>query len=247
MVLFNSGKLPFKRLVSLRNLDGLKQIVVSDDRVKIGATVTFTQIRRHPLLQSEFPLLCQAAAWTGGVANQNQGTIGGNLANASPAADSAPPLLVHDAEIHLVSAVGERMVPYSEFHLGYKKLAMRSDELISFISFPRRDKAWRVFGRKTGTRKAQAISKVSFAAAVQVNGRKLATARLAFGSVAPIPLRCCATEQFLTQTVLTPASIIKARALLKSEISPIDDIRSTADYRLSVAQNVLTAFLEGLL
>ncbi len=115
MVLLNAGRLPFRRLVSLRKLDELRQIVVSEARVTIGAAVTYTQIQRHPVLQSEFPLLCQAASWTGGLGNQNQGTLGGNIANASPAADSSPPLLVHDAEIRLISLAGSRSVSVFRF------------------------------------------------------------------------------------------------------------------------------------
>jgi CO/xanthine dehydrogenase FAD-binding subunit len=168
MVLLNAGMLPFPRLVSVRNLDELRQILVSDDSVTIGAAATYTEIRRHPTLQSEFPLLCQAASWIGGIANQNQGTLGGNIANGSPAADSAPPLLVHDATIRLVSLTGCRSVPYLNFHLGYKKFAMRSDELIYSFDLPRRSAPWRSYGRKVGTRKAQAISKVSLAAAARL-------------------------------------------------------------------------------
>ena len=240
MVLFNSGTLPFRRLVSLRKLGELTQITVSDTRVIIGAAVTYSQIRQHPILQSEFPLLCQAAAWTGGIANQNQGTLGGNIVNASPAADSAPPLLVHDAQIHLVSLTGSRSVPYAEFHLGYKILAMRPDELLYSIELQRRPKGWRYHGRKVGTRRAQAISKVCFAAAARLEGRQISDVRLAFASVAPVPLRCFATERAVL------AGSKDRRRTLAGEISPIADMRSTAEYRSLVAQNLLQEFLESL-
>jgi CO/xanthine dehydrogenase FAD-binding subunit len=246
MVLLNAGRLPFQRFVSLRKLDELRQIVVSETSVTIGAAVTYTQLQRHPVLHSEFPLLCQAASWTGGVANQNQGTLGGNIANASPAADSAPPLLVHDAAIRLMSATGTRSVRYAEFHHGYKTFAMRPDELLYAIDLPRRDSAWRYHGRKVGTRRAQAISKVALAAAARVEGAQISDARLALGSVAPVPLRCIATERFLIGRSLSQESIANARQTLKSEISPISDIRSTADYRSQVAQNLLAEFLETL-
>lgn len=239
MVLFNFGTLPFRRLLSLRKLDELRQITVTQDTVVIGAAATYTQIRRHPVLQSEFPLLRQAASWTGGIANQNQGTLGGNIVNASPAADSAPPLLVHDAQIHLLSLTGARAVPYSEFHLGYKILAMRPDELLYAIELPRRDATWRYHGRKVGTRRAQAISKVSIAAAARVERGALADVRLAFGSIAPVPLRCMATERAILEQA-------DARLALASEIAPISDIRSTAAYRSQVARNLLEEFLETL-
>lgn len=239
MVLLNAGALPFRRLVSLRKLDELRQIAVTETNVTIGASVTYTQIQGHPVLQSEFPLLCQAASWTGSVANQNQGTLGGNIVNASPAADSLPPLLVHDAQIHLVSLTGSRSVPYRDFHLGYKILAMRPDELLYAIELPRRPETWRYHGRKVGTRRAQAISKVCFAAAASIEGGQIRDVRLAFASVAPVPLRCVATERAIVRSG-------NARQILASEIAPIDDIRSTAAYRSRVAQNLLEEFLETL-
>lgn len=246
MVLLNAGKLPYKRLVSVRKLDELRGIEVSDQTVSIGAAVTYSQIQRHPVLQSEFPLLCQAASWTGGVANQNQGTLGGNIANASPAADSAPPLLVHDAAIRVLSLAGDRTVPYVEFHLGYKAYAMQPDELLHSVELPRRPPVWRYHGRKVGTRRAQAISKVSFAAAARLDEERISDIRLAFASVAPVPLRCRNTERTLVGKPLSPSAIANARQVLKSEIAPISDIRSTDDYRSMVAQNLLTEFLEGL-
>lgn len=246
MVLLNAGKLPFHRLVSLRKLKELRGISVDEEQVSIGAAVTYTDIQRHLILQSEFPLLCQAASWTGGVANQNQGTLGGNIANGSPAADSGPPLFVHDATIRLLSLSGSRCVPYSEFHLGYKTFAMRPDELLIAIDLPRREPIWRYHGRKVGTRRAQAISKVSFAAAARVEDDRISDFRLAFASVAPVPLRCSTTERILLGKSLTPETIMNARQILKSEISPISDIRSTGTYRSQVAENLLTEFLESL-
>ncbi len=247
MVLLNAGKLPFRKLVSLHKLGELNQITVSENSVSIGAAVTYTEIQRHPVLRAEFPLLCQAASWTGGVANQNQGTLGGNIANASPAADSAPPLLVHEATVQLESLAGRRSVTYSAFHLGYKKLAMRPDELLYAIDLPRRGAAWRYHGRKVGTRRAQAISKVSFAAAATREGEQIKDIRLAFASVAPVPLRSFQTERLLSGKSLTRDIVANARQMLKSEISPISDIRSTAAYRSQVAQNLLAEFLEKLL
>lgn len=239
MVLLNAGTLPFWRLVSLRKIEELGRITVDEASVRIGAAATYTQIQQHPVLGAEFPLLCQAASWTGGIANQNQGTLGGNIVNASPAADSAPPLLVHDAQVELVSKAGSRLVPYAGFHLGYKVLARQADELVSAIELPRRNRAWRYHGRKVGTRRAQAISKVSFAAAARVERGTIQEVRLAFASVAPVPLRCFKTEQAVMQGR-------DAREALASEIAPISDIRSTAAYRAQVAQNLLTEFLEWL-
>ena len=188
MVLFNAGKLPFRKLVSTRDLHELRGISVMDDHVTIGAGVTYTQIRNSTVLKSEFPLLCQAASWTGGVANQNRGTLGGNVANASPAADSAPVLLVYNAELCLVSKRGRRWIPYRDFHLGYKQFAMKTDELILEFRLPRSTTLTHHYGRKVGTRKAQAISKVSIAVAAEKQERTLTDIRVALGS------ECCRAE-----------------------------------------------------
>ena len=241
MVLLNAGRLPLRRLVSIRQIDELRQMKVSEQSIAIGASVTYTQIRNDALLQTEFPLLCQAANWTGGVANQNQGTLGGNIANASPAGDSTPPLLVHDATIVLASSKGTRSVAYADFHLGYKRTAMRFDELIVAIQLPRREQRWRYQGRKVGTRSAQAISKVSFAGAAHMEQGRVSDIRIALGSVAPVPLRCFATESYLVGRRLTQDLVSDARKVLATEIVPISDVRSTAAYRSQVAQNLLGA------
>jgi len=246
MVLLNAGKLFHRRFVSIKSIPELRTIEVSNDLISIGAAVTYRQIREHPVLHGEFPLLCQAASWTGGVANQNQGTLGGNIVNASPAADSAPPLLVHDARVRLISTAGERTVRYADFHRGYKNLQMNASELLCKIELPRRRAGWKYFGRKVGTRRAQAISKCSIALALELDSDVLAEVRLALGSVAPIPMRCVKTEEALRGKNLRAATIERACEILRTEIAPIDDIRSTAAYRALVAENLLSNFLTNL-
>jgi CO/xanthine dehydrogenase FAD-binding subunit len=177
------------------------------------------------------------------VAIQNRGTIGGNIANASPAADSLPALLVYEAELELVSANGSRWVPYQSFHTGYKQMALRSDELIKAIRLPRTTKQWMQYSRKVGTRKAQAISKVCIAARAQITDNAIHDIRLAFGSVAPVPVRCVRTEAVLRSRTIDDVTIRDACAALTKEITPIDDVRSTAGYRLRVAANLLADFL----
>lgn len=243
MVLLAAGKLAHKRFFSLWHLPELRGIRVFDEQVVIGATTTYTQIQAHPILQKEFPLLCRAASWTGGVAIQNRGTLAGNIANASPAADSLPALLVYEAEVELVSAHGSRLVRYGEFHTGYKTTVMQSDELIRSIRLPRVTGGWQQHARKVGTRKAQAISKVCVAALACVNGGVLDDVRVAFGSVAPVPLRCARTESVLRGRGLDRAAMAEARAALLNELAPIDDVRSTALYRKRVAANLLEEFL----
>jgi len=246
MVLLEAGKLPHKRFLSVAKLDDLRGIEVTADFVILGALTTYTEIQNHPMLQAEYPLLCTAARETGSIATQNRGTLGGNIVNASPAADSPPALLVYDGEIELVSVRGARWLPYHGFHTGYKKMQIASDELLRAIRLPRRAKPWRQYYRKVGTRKAQAISKVCFAGAALMDGGTIRDVRIALGSVAPIVLRAVKTEGAMRGRSVTPAVIAAAEETLAREIAPIDDIRSTARYRLRVAQNLLDEFLSQL-
>ncbi len=246
MVLLEAGKLSHRKFLSLAKLADFRGIEVNSEAVILGALTTYTEIQRHPVLQSEFPLLCAAARETGSIATQNRGTIGGNIVNASPAADSPPALLVYDAEVELVSERGVRWLPYQGFHTGYKKMQIAPDELLRAIRLPRRARPWKQYYRKVGTRKAQAISKVCFAGAAQVENGTVLDIRIALGSVAPIVLRAVKTEAAIRGRKITPESITAARDVLAREIAPIDDIRSTARYRLRVAQNLLQEFLMKL-
>lgn len=239
MVLFEAGKLQHTKFLSLWGLRELSGIRVDSQNVTIGALATYTDVLRSSVLRSQFPLLCRAASETGGVATQNRGTIGGNIANASPAADSPPALLVYDAEIELISARGTRRMPYNEFHVGYKQTLAQPDELIFSLRLPRRSARRFQFYRKVGTRKAQAISKVCFAGCVETSGGSVTYARIALGSVAPTVIRCPKTEAALK----SGATIGQAREALRNEIVPIDDVRSTARYRARVAVNLLEEFL----
>jgi CO/xanthine dehydrogenase FAD-binding subunit len=244
MVLLEAGKLPHRRFVNLWGLPELRGIAESAGDLTLGALTTYTEIRRNSTLAREFPLLCAAAAEAGAVATQNRGTLGGNIANASPAADAPPALLVYDAELELLSARGSRWVPYHGFHSGYKQMDLREGEIISRIRIPRNKAAWRHYYRKVGTRRAQAISKVCFAAALRMEVGTIRDVRIALASVAPIPLRGVATETILRGQTLSPALIAAAQSALAREIAPIDDLRSTARYRRRVAQNLLRAFLD---
>ena len=245
MVLFNAGKLSHRRYVSIRRMPGLRTISAAEDYVSIGAAVTYSQIRRDAALRAQFPLLCAAASWTGGVSNQNRATLGGNIANASPAADSAPALLTYNAELELASREGSRRIPYRDFHTGYKAMRMRLDELLVRVHLPVRENGWRDYSRKVGTRRAQSISKVCLAVSVKLVGEVVDDARIAMGSIAPIPLRCVAAEGALRGQRINKASIDAACAALSAEISPISDVRSTAEYRSRVAANLLAEFLGG--
>jgi CO/xanthine dehydrogenase FAD-binding subunit len=233
MVLFQANQLRTRRLVDLTKLN-LNHITVAPEIVTIGALTTYTDIQRHPDLEREFRLLCQAASWTGGIANQNRATLGGNIANASPAADSSPALLVYNARLVLAGPSGTRTVDYNGFHTGYKQSLLADDELILAIELPRPTGPRIEYIRKVGARRAQAISKICFAGLK--DGSRV---RIAVGSVAPTVIRCPLTEQAIQNGA-------EATQTLLSEITPIDDIRSTAHYRNRVAANLLEEFRNAI-
>jgi CO/xanthine dehydrogenase FAD-binding subunit len=245
MVLLDAGALRHQRFVSLWGIPELRGVHSRDGEISIGALTTYTDLLKDPLVQAEFPLLCDAAGQTGGVATQNRGTIGGNIANASPAADTPPALLVYDAELELLSGRGTRMLPYDRFHTGYKTMDLAADEIIARIHLPRRQ-GWIATYRKVGTRRAQAIAKVCFAAAARLDGNQVADLRLAFGSVAPTVVRATRAEQAVRGTQLDASTIDSALEALGTDIVPIDDIRSTARYRRFVARQLLHAFLQSI-
>ena len=246
MVLLEAGKLDHRSYINIWPLAELRGIELSNAHVTIGALTTYTDVQAHTVLRSEFPMLCQAASETGGLAIQNRGTLGGNIVNASPAADSPPALLAYDAEIELVSTQGSRWLPYQGFHTGYKQMRIRPDELLTRIHLPRNTADATHYYRKVGTRKAQAISKVCLAATGWTSNGRIDDVRLAVGSVAPIVVRCVQTENVLKGQKPDAATVKSAQASLLREISPIDDIRSTANYRLQVASNLLADFVATL-
>ena len=243
MVLFESGKLPHRNYINIWNLDELRGIEVNESAITLGALTTYTDVQTNPILRDEFSMLCQAASETGGLAIQNRGTLGGNIVNASPAADSPPALLAYDAEIELVSSHNSRWLPYHGFHSGYKQMQIQQDELLTRIRLPRNTRNCVHYFRKVGTRKAQAISKVCFSALGRVENNQIVDFRIVLGSVAPIVLRCVETEATLHGRAIDETTIKTGRESLMKEISPIDDIRSTAAYRLNVAANLLRDFL----
>jgi CO/xanthine dehydrogenase FAD-binding subunit len=247
MVLLEAGKLAHKRYLNLSRFKELRGISAdSSDAVNIGALTTYTDVRRSKVLCTEFPLLARAARETGCIATQNRGTLGGNIVNASPAADSPPALLIYNAELELVSSGASRWISYDTFHTGYKTMILKPEEIVTCIRLPRDARQWRQSYRKVGTRRAQAVSKVCFAGACAVDDGRIAEARIAFGSVAPVPVRCYQVESLLAGERIRPALIEECRRKLLSEISPIDDARSSREYRKRVAQNLLEEFLKAL-
>ena len=233
-VALNFGTLQPKRFLNLWNLDALRGIERRGAALRIGALTTYTEIITSGMIRRRLPMLAAAAREIGGVQIQNRGTIGGNVANASPAGDTLPVLLAADAVDVLRSAAGTRRVPMTSFYTGYRRTVARPDELIVAFDIPAiRGRQW---FRKVGTRAAQAIAKI-VVAGVWHKARADAP-RLAMGSLAPVPLRLPQTEQALG----SGASLAEAQEILQREIAPIDDLRSTADYRRQVAANLLGQF-----
>jgi CO/xanthine dehydrogenase FAD-binding subunit len=257
MVALNTGRLQQKSLISIQHLPELRFIRIEEDAIHIGAATTFTDIRNHPDIARHLPLLIQSASWTGTIANQNRATLGGNICNASPAADTPPALLVYGATLTLISSTGTRTIPYTDFHQSYKKTTLLPNELLHTISIPLTFSAYRHHIRKVGTRNALAISKIALAGLALVaegpsgsssgnSERRIQDIRLAAASLTDRPIRLHATERALLNQPLTDATLRLARAALASESHPIDDIRSTAAYRRHVAANLLEDFLRSL-
>jgi xanthine dehydrogenase small subunit len=223
----NFGTTPARRFINLWPLDELRGISIVDDTLRLGALTTYTDCIRSAEVQDRLPALVAASREVGGVQIQNRGTIAGNLANGSPAGDSLPVLAAADAVVVIRSAGGERRVPVTELYTGYRATVLRPDELIVAVEVPRVEGTQ--WFRKVGTRAAQAISKVVMAAV------RAPRPRIAVGSVAATVVRLPQTEAALA----SGASIAEAQQVLASEIHPIDDVRSTAAYRLRVAGNLL--------
>jgi len=246
MVLYAAGKLLGRKLVSVLSYPELRGISVDLAEIRIGAACTYTDLRQHPVVAKEFSLLTRSAAWTGGIANQNRGTLGGNIANASPAGDSLPVLLAYDADLILVSVRGERRIPYRTFHTGYKKSLRESDELILTVCLRREFADCVAYAKKVGARNAQAISKVFLAGVGRVADGQIESVRLAAGSVGPIPIRLYKTEAAVINQAPNEDTFQSAKRILHEEVQPIDDIRSSARYRSVVLGNLLREFLSSL-
>lgn len=224
------GTMAQKRFIDLWSLKELRGISVNRDVLRIGALSTYTEIIESKLVQKRVSMLVAASREVGGAQIQNRGTLGGNVANASPAGDTLPVLAAAGAQIVLRSHAGTRTVPFAAFYTGYRASVRQPDELITAIEIPRIE--GRQWWRKVGTRRAQAISKIMMAA---VRGRDV---RIALGSVGPTVILATHAAAVLS----SGGSIADAQAALLREIAPIDDVRSAAEYRAGVAANLLASF-----
>ncbi len=235
---------PPERVIDIWRIDELRGITLEGggEALVIGALTTYTELRHSALVSEHMPALGEAAATIGAAQIQNRGTLGGNIVNASPAGDMLPVLLVADAGIVLGSARGERTVPASEFWTAYRRTARADDELVLRVRLPLLPRRTIRF-RKVGTRRAQAISKVVMTLSYREDAGVWRDVRVALGSVAERPIRARETESVLEGAAARQTTADHAAATLAREISPIDDVRSTADYRREVAARILHRML----
>jgi len=244
MVAWNAGLFYVKTVLDLSRLESWKRIAETKTGARIGALVTHGEIQRHPRIRKRLPLLVEACATIGGQQIQVRGTLGGNIANASPAGDTFPPLAVYEARVRLRSAAGSRTLALRDVFTGVKKTALHDGELIEFIEidFPRAPS--RQIFRKVGTRAASAISKTVAAGLLWLSSDgRIREMRFALGSMAPTVRRLLAVEAFLAGKKPGPRVADEAADFLERDVSPIDDLRSTRAYRLAVSKNLLRDFL----
>jgi len=246
MVSWNAGLLNGKTVLDLSAIKEWGRIRTRRKGLWMGSLASHWQIQNHPVVKKHFPLLADACATIGGIQIQLRGTLGGNLANASPAGDTFPPLAVYEPVVHAVSPGGARTIPISELFTGVKRTSLQRSELIESIevpflpSRPRRYMFWKV-----GTRAASAISKTVAAGLLWINrDGTIRELRFALGSMAPTVRRLRQVEAFVTGKKPTAKVLAEACALLEKDVAPIDDVRSTADYRLEVSKNLLRSFLD---
>ena len=230
-------------LLAIPELRGIHEI---DSHLEIGATTTFTEIGRSPAVRAIFPALADAAGQIGGWQIQNRATLGGNMANASPAGDSLPVLLVLDAVVVAAGPAGLREIPYSTFHTGYRKTALAPGEIVASIRLPRPPAGTVQAFRKVGTREAQAISKVVVALAARIEDGRIADLRLAAGSVAATPVRLRAAEESVRRMPPGPEAAGRAGRAAADAVTPIDDVRSTAVYRRFALERVVRRMVLSL-
>lgn len=235
----SAGMDPKPVLVDLLRLPELQGITVADGVVSIGAATTFTTLKAHPVIVAQLPTLSEVSGTIGAWQIQNRATIGGNIANASPAGDSLPVLLSLGASLTLVSSDGERSIPYSDMHVSYRQTALKAGEIIQSIQIPLPPSNAQMVLKKVGTREAQAISKILIAFYAEVENNTFVRIRIGAGSLGPVPLRLGKTEAMLMGQNIDKKLARAAAASARQAVTPIDDVRSTATYREAVLGQVI--------
>ena len=248
LVRMRAGQVRPDLLVDVGFVSTLKGIGRTDDgAIEIGAAVPESDVLSSPIVRAALPLLAAALGVLGSVQIRNRGTLGGNLVNASPAADSAVPLLVYDAELVLVGTGGERTVPVEAFLVGPGKTALEPGEFVRTVRVPIPESGGTTFYHKVGKRRALTIAIASLGAVIRMVGGRVADARLAAGSVAPTPLRLRSVEERVRGSALTEDAIAEARRLAIEAVSPISDVRATAQYRSRVVGDLVARALRAAL
>lgn len=229
-----------KPLVCLERVEELKGIGDHGDEIRIGGCTTHSELIRSRLVKEHFPLLMHAARRIGAPAVRNMGTIGGNICTASPAGDTLPPLYIFDALVELCSAGRARRVPISEFLTGPGQTALERGEVLSAVCLKKDHGCTFFHFEKVGQRKAMAISVASFAFAAGINGDgMIRKARCAFGSVAPTVFTSNDIDRCFVDKPMDEDTLRQAALLVRSEVSPISDVRASEGYRRSVAGNLV--------
>jgi len=228
-------------ILDLWRLPAIGFVRITDEAIAIGAGTTWHEVERHPAIRARMLPLAAAAREIGALQIQARATLGGNVGTSSPVGDSLPVLLALDAELEVASVRGRRRVPYHAWCTGYRTTQLLPDELIVAAHLPVPGATTRTTWRKVGTRRAQSISKVMGAAAITLDGDVVTSARVALGAIAERPIRIAAVEAAVRGQRLGRAAEA-ARAAVRATIRPIDDVRSTADYRREVAENLVARF-----
>jgi CO/xanthine dehydrogenase FAD-binding subunit len=243
MVALDAGAIAPCTFLNLQEVAELRQPLSVNGKLRLCPLTTYRDVRRSPF-RHVYPMLALAAREVGSLAIQSRGTWAGNIINASPAADGVPALMAYDAEVELASKSGHRRVPLSQFYRGYKQMDRRADELVVAIHAPIPQSGWVEYYRKVGARRFQTISKTLVAGRILLNAdRVVQDIRLVFASVAPYTLRAIETENLVRGRQLSTELIVEAAKAVQDEIRPIDDIRSTEDYRRRVTSNLVSDFL----
>jgi CO/xanthine dehydrogenase FAD-binding subunit len=238
-----SGELSPQGFIDINELEELSGIETTPTHVVVGARATHAQIASHPEVREHLPSLAEACSQVGGRQVQNVGTIGGNVMNASPAGNTLPVLLAHEAEFIARDLKGDRTIHADDLYTAYRKTALKPDELLVSIRIPLPDEEEVSRFYRIASRRAQAVSKISVCFRGRISHGGIKSIRIALGSVAPTVIRAQGTEMLLSGKVISSALIDKARRSLADEIAPIDDVRSTADYRKYAAVGLMMRFL----
>jgi len=234
-------------LLDITQVESLRGIQAEGSSIEIGAATLESDITHSSLVSDHVPLLGSVLRQLGSVQIRNRGTLGGNIVNASPAADSAIPLLLYDAEIQIVSSEGERWVRLEDFFTGPGRTTLESGEFVRMIRLPIPEGGFSSFFHKVGKRNALTIAIASLGTLVRLDGGVIRELRVAAGSVAPTPLRLREIEERLTGRVLEQTLITEARELVVNSISPISDVRASTDYRKNVIGDLLVRALKSQL